>query len=636
MKRQLWNNFCDAHHIPRSSNGGQAALITVIFFLGIALTFTFSFTSSTFQELSTSRKQVNAKQSYFLAEAGTEDIVYRIKQGKNYPESETFMLNGSTASVTVTTDGATKTVRSSGDVFSSVRNVETMLERTTDGSSFFYGAQVGYLGLRMQAGARVNGSIFSNGSVTGTGAVNKPVVDGDIFTAIGIGINPDQENGPSDDETPFEYPVHNENGKRNGAQSFIPTLTAEPLRVDFFVKRVGNPGNATIKIVPDDGGTPRHNQAVASGPLRWDKVDPDTFEWVTMTFNVTDAVTSGAPYWILIDTGGYNNENYYIFGGNTDVSYANGTFLYTDNWTNPSAVWNPPDTGPADIAFKIYLAEINTFVDHVQAGDPITGGVGTVHTYELIDTDVAGDAYVNVKDASSVVYGSTFAFDDILPIDPPLTDVRIQDWKDEGFDGGLGLCDYTNGCPRAAGTFTLKTNGEFWMKTGDSAVTSGPMYIPGRLRLENDATLTLGGALYVQGNMLAQNQCVVQLDPSYGIISDAIVVDGTVIIEGSGGGGCTFRGSGDPASYLIVATTAPDISSPPALRIKGNNTDVDIVYASRGRLHIQESPAIKTAFGEEVYIDDSAVLTYEEGLASISFSEGPGGGYDIAAWREVE
>ncbi len=621
MKYKIYN----FHH---SKNGGQAALVTVVLFLSISLALIFGFTSLAYQETSTTRKQIRAKQSYFLAEAGTEDVVYRIISGKNYSASETLALNGSTAATTVTTNGNEKTVRSSGDVFSSVRNVQTTLETTAEGTAFFYGAQVGYLGLRMENTARVNGSVFSNGSINGD---NNPVIDGDAYVALGIGTTPNQQNLPP--AIPIDLPIHEEDGKQDGAQGFVPSVTAEPLRVDFYVKKVGNPGDATIKIVPDDGGTPRHNQAAASGQLKNDDVTT-SYEWVTMTFNSTDAITQGMPYWIIIDTDSFNDEKYYVFGGSNDSSYANGTFLYTKDWSNASAVWTAPPGGTADIAFKLYLAETQTYIDDIQVGDPLGGGEGDTHAYKVEDVDVAGDVYANVVTGSNDIRGFTYAFDDILPIAPPLSDAKIETWKDEGDAGGI--CAYSTGnnavdCPQATGTFELRTNGEFRMENYNRATTTGPMYIPGKLNIKNHATLSLGGVLHVGGDFDAQNNCVIQLNPSYGSNSGVIVVDGTINLKNS----CVFLGSHQSESYLFIITTAPDISSPPAIRFQ-NNVVADVIYASRGRVEIENSPVAKTVYGEEVYIKNSSVLNYEEGLANVTFSEGPGGGYDITAWREVE
>lgn len=166
---------------------GQAALITVVFFLFISLAIVLGMSSIALRETRIARINVNAKQSYFLAEAGAEDAVYRITQSKNYNAIETLSLNGNTVITTVTDVGADrKDVVSQGDATNAIRTVIASLQESS-GTSFAYGVQIGNGGLFMENNSIVNGNVYSNGNITGQ---NNARITGDATSGGTIGDPP--------------------------------------------------------------------------------------------------------------------------------------------------------------------------------------------------------------------------------------------------------------------------------------------------------------------------------------------------------------------------------------------------------------------------------------------------------------
>ncbi len=158
---------------------GQAVLTTVIFLLLTSTALTASFASIALTEARSGRADLRAKQTYFLAEAGVEDVVYRMKNAKSYDSSETVSLGGTSATVAVSGTGQTRTVQSTGDVANAIRRVEVTV-KTGTGVSFTYGIHVGRGGLRMENSSTVNGSIYSHGDVYGGGTGD---ISGDVFVA---------------------------------------------------------------------------------------------------------------------------------------------------------------------------------------------------------------------------------------------------------------------------------------------------------------------------------------------------------------------------------------------------------------------------------------------------------------------
>ncbi|MFY9461909.1 MAG: hypothetical protein WAP51_01770 [Candidatus Sungiibacteriota bacterium] len=163
---------------------GQAVLTTVIFLLFVSVAILFSFSTIALSETRAARGEENSVKAYMLAEAGVEDVAYRIIKGKQYASPESLTLDGVTAVTTITTVGSTREVVSQGNVSSRLRSVKTVLT-TTAGVSFIYGAQVGDGGIFMENTSKIIGSVYSNGDIT---AQNEPKITGDAFAAAGSTI----------------------------------------------------------------------------------------------------------------------------------------------------------------------------------------------------------------------------------------------------------------------------------------------------------------------------------------------------------------------------------------------------------------------------------------------------------------
>ena len=184
-------------HTPRSTfhvpqNKGQAALTAVIFFLVAATAIGIGFVSFAFEETATARRQLRAKQSYFLAEAGAEDIAYRLQKTMQVDASETITVNGESVITTLTTiAGGNKEILANGSINSNVRKIKTVFKPGTVGISFYYGIQVGAGGLEMDNNSIVNGNVYANGNITGG---NGSTITGDA-TSAGTIDNPPTVNG---------------------------------------------------------------------------------------------------------------------------------------------------------------------------------------------------------------------------------------------------------------------------------------------------------------------------------------------------------------------------------------------------------------------------------------------------------
>ncbi|MEK9148349.1 MAG: hypothetical protein AAB650_02830, partial [Patescibacteria group bacterium] len=130
--------------IKNSDGGqaGQAVLITILFFLLTSSALLLAFSSIALRETNSSRRDLRSKQSYFLAEAGIEDILWRMRTGRQYAPSQSVSLNGLSATVSITITGGQGVVESTGEVAGAIRRARAAL-RSGTGVSFVYGVQVG-------------------------------------------------------------------------------------------------------------------------------------------------------------------------------------------------------------------------------------------------------------------------------------------------------------------------------------------------------------------------------------------------------------------------------------------------------------------------------------------------------------
>lgn len=169
-------------------NKGQAALTVVVFFVFITLAMTTGLAALSLKESGIQRIHAEAKRSYFVAEAGVEDVAYRIATGKNVSAEEVLVLDGRPGTTTTSQLGSVRTVTAVGDAATHIRKIVARVVETSDAQaiSFYYGAHVGTGGLEMESNAVVNGNVHSNGNITGS---SNTVINGNA-SAVGTISSP--------------------------------------------------------------------------------------------------------------------------------------------------------------------------------------------------------------------------------------------------------------------------------------------------------------------------------------------------------------------------------------------------------------------------------------------------------------
>ncbi|MEK7175519.1 MAG: hypothetical protein AAB693_01810 [Patescibacteria group bacterium] len=165
---------------------GQTMLVTILFFLTISLFVIFSLVPQATTKFIIANNSIQSKQSFLLAESGTEDAYYQIKKYNDTTSPITLpTLNSGTVTTTIInqTDG-TKIISATGDVASKQRKsiLKTKPNSTTK-ATLKYGSHIGTGGLKIDGGNTViTGDVYSNGPVSG-GSGTGYKINGDVTSA---------------------------------------------------------------------------------------------------------------------------------------------------------------------------------------------------------------------------------------------------------------------------------------------------------------------------------------------------------------------------------------------------------------------------------------------------------------------
>ena len=152
------------HNVSESK--GQVAILIVFLFLVGSFIVIGGISFPILKEFQAANEFTQSKQSFYLSEAGLEDVAYRIITGATYLSPETILLNGSTAVVTVTNILDGRDIVSEGNRQNRIRKTKMGLIEGT-GVSFFYGMQSDTGGIFMENNSSIVGNLYSNGSIIG-------------------------------------------------------------------------------------------------------------------------------------------------------------------------------------------------------------------------------------------------------------------------------------------------------------------------------------------------------------------------------------------------------------------------------------------------------------------------------------
>src|SRR3989338_2309099 len=583
------------HYFKRQR--GAALIITIFFFIAISVAIVQSATIGAIAQLRTYRALAESKYAYAAAEAGIEDIFYRVVHEKQIPDTETLLLNGATSTVTVTGSSEEKEIYSVGETDTRTRKLYMKISKIVT-TNFPYGAQVGEGGAKLKNGARIDGTglaqgdLYSNGQVVGE--VNT-IITGNVISSSGI----EADTVASSTACISDEIVGKNDPNLDYAQSFVMSAASPDVlaRVGLYIKRVSNPNDANIRIVTDNGGVPS-TTALATQALDNSLVSTD-YGWVNVLFTSPPTLTPGVKYLIVLDAGESNTKYWYWCRSDSDT-YGSGAPFYKEDWDD-AEVWNSVS---GDMAFHVYYGGGISKIDTLQV-------TGNAKADTITNLDIGGDAYYQ-SISGSTVDGTSYPASPTPPYVPlPISTTTIDIWKGDALDEG----EINGNCG---------TGGH--ADCDDFPLSLGPTKVNGNFDVAGGQTLTVYVTIHVTGDMnivagggVGTIKCAI----AYLGNSCLIIVDGYIRVYG----GSVLDGSGSSGSFIMLLTTkkgclgsggAGCTTNDSALAIE-NSVDGAIFYATDSLVDISNGATISEVVAYQLQMWPGTRVTYDVSLASTSF-----------------
>lgn len=571
------------------NQGGYVLIIALIFFLvgGAAAVATMS--DGILRESKTVGSESLSKQGYFASESALEDAVYRIKSGRQMGSTGSLSVASSTASITVSTAGdGSRDIVSSADTSSVFRKTSATLSGG-DTIGLDYALQSGVGGIDLGAGVEINGDVYTAGSIRAdsNASISGLAVAGEVAS-----VSVDQDN--SSPAVPTQSVIFGKtNSTQDFAQGFMVSASKSVMGVRLYVKKVGNPSNATIKITASNGSNPNFSTSLTSGTLSSSLLST-SYQWIDVPLTANPVLDSGTTYWIVIDAN-TNASNYYEIAANS--SYANGQAKVGRGNSNS---WNSTSPAGLDGYFTVSIGTADA-------------GVSGKDQWNRLSVGGAYANQVNFVNASDIIYCQTGGYNnkacDTSRADPivetvPFPQANIDLWKSEALAGG---------------TSTSRA-------VGSGGATIGPRKIIGNLSVSSGGTLRVSGTLWVTGNVTIDGGATVRSDDpaqSFSIVSDGLIsVSGGAHIEGA------------PGSYILLLSTNTG-SSAVSLSGGANNAAVAAPY---GTVNVVGGTELKAIYADHISISGGAQIQYDAGMSSLNLSGASlsGGALNIKSWKETE
>ena len=318
--------------------------------------------------------------------------------------------------------------------------------------------------------------------------------------------------------------------------------------------------------------------------------------------------------------------NYGLQAGNGGISLSNNSDIYGNIYSNGTV----QGAGSAEV-----------FGDIVSAGP--TGraasitATGSIFANTIDRINAGMDAHYNVQvgtNAQNPVAGTRYTpVTNQIPVDLPISTTTIEEWKQSILDYGTTITAADPLC--SSGTYTINTN-----------VTIGYLKVECNLDIRKTGAstiVTLDGPIWVSGNLSFTQGPTLRVDPSLGRRSVQMMADNesnrltSSRIEVRNA--TTFSGSGDDRSYIMLLSLNESASNSGAVVAidvaQSANGDV-LVYAGEGLVTIGNNIDLREVTGYQINVANGSSVTYESGLASLLFTAGPGGGYTLEDWQQIE
>ena len=278
-------------------------------------------------------------------------------------------------------------------------------------------------------------------------------------------------------------------------------------------------------------------------------------------------------------------------------------------------------------------ANLNDILGTAISAGP-TGHIEEIHTTgsayanNIEDSYIEDDAFYTTVDAATIVDGTKYpGFPDLSTTSLPITDELLDEWETFAQNADIMSAE----CAAAGGHITYNTD-----------VTLGPAKIPCDVTFTgNGTTKTFSGVVWVEGNLEFLLGPEYRVDPAIGNKSIPIIIDdpsdrltsGKVDMKNSG----EWISNGNRSYVLLISRneSAEQGGGEVGINITNSTGGKLLLYTNHGEIRIRNSVSLTEITAWRLRLQQSSNVIYDSGLASAIFYIGPGGGYVIDTWEEV-
>lgn len=586
--------------------GGVALMLVVILLTTVTFIVVITLVPPLLRMFQNTQMITTSNDTYLISEASSDDILYRLTQIMNIAGEQTIEIGNKVATTTyVMVDFDTRSIETVASTEGHVRSTQIVVSANVADIDIQYGATIGDGGVSMNNNSEITGVIGATGSLYSNSNVNGnagEVITGDLYVATDVYL----DNAASSTVCDSDREVGRVSPHIDHAQSFIPSASDSLNSIVINVKKQLNPSSIPVYIVADDLGKP-DTAILSSGTLDRNKVS-STYAWTYVPLMPTIPLVAGQTYWIVLDAG-VQSQNYWLWCEDSAGGYIGGSSAESDDYSS-----DPWAALPGDLAFKIALGSGSSVIHDVEVE-------GDAWALSIEDSYVWGDAYYESITGTTVV-GTEYPNSGAPPVvSMPVEDDTIDSWKFAASSGGVisGSCPGTAGC----------------------SSTMGPIKIDGDWNIAVGEIVTITGAIYVTGNLTADNNVVISCDASYGTESCVVVVDGHINFTNN----VAVSGSGDPESFAIFTslidtcvggTQLPECAPENSAIHLYNNVVGGVYLAPYGLVHMNNNANVQSVASDSLSMDNGSAITYDPHLQDLSVVSIVGHLWNINMWREIE
>lgn len=159
-------------NLKKQQGSAWAGIVILIFFvLSLGLAVMTDVTGT----IATAKRQAQAVIAQSLAEAGIEKAIWRLNQNSGYAGESDLGLSTGTVDIEIANlDSETRSILATAYVPNKLKpkvvrkvKVKAAMDNNSSNASFFYGVQVGGLGITMSNNSRIIGNVYTDGTIQG-------------------------------------------------------------------------------------------------------------------------------------------------------------------------------------------------------------------------------------------------------------------------------------------------------------------------------------------------------------------------------------------------------------------------------------------------------------------------------------